>query len=155
MSSLSNLSGEVWVHTQLDRAISNAEKNRVIPVENQSERRSSQSRRSRNGSVRFHGITTHETASQHFPARTLLHSKKQSNQVLAYTKRYRESLHSKSGNQCQQVGEVEPGKVNELNDGIQVEWARLCQTITQKPDSVLTKMMEDINQSLGQVLTFK
>ena len=142
------------MHIQLDHAVSNAEKNKWIPVEKQSERML-QSSRSRNGRVRFTeaGASPNETAYRSHAARMLLHSKGQSNQVLAYTKRYRESLHSKSGNQ--HVGEFDSGKANDFTKGIHVEWRRLCESVTQNPHPVLADMVEDTMQSIGQFLSFR
>jgi hypothetical protein len=146
MASSSSLSGEVWVHTQLDIAHSNAEKNRYVLVETQSGRRAKGSR-SRYGTVRFED----EEPSQIYHAHSLVNSRRQSNQVLAYTNSYLESLHSKSGQ--------EPAKIlGSGNIGIAYvardKWARHYQAVTQTPDALLTEMSSLI-RSLGQFLPSK
>ncbi len=150
MASLSGLSGEVWLHTQLDRAVSNAEKNKRIPAGKQAEPRSKSSR-----SVRFKdgGASPHESTSQSYPASKLLQSKGKSNQVLAFTKRYRESLHSMS--ESKPVAEFENGEIDTIAGLIHVEWTRLCQTMTKKPDPALAEMSGDVVQLMGQFLSFR
>ena len=140
------------MHTELDRAVLNAEKNKSIQVDEHSERRS-QSTRVRNGSVRFNdgGASKHGTAFQTNTARTLLHSKGQSSQVLAYTKRYRESLQLKSGNE--HVDEVKSGHVGEFAGFIHVEWTRLCQEMDQNP--FLAELAGNMGQSFDRFLRSK
>jgi hypothetical protein len=156
MASSSSLSGEVWVHIQLDRAASNAKKNKTIPIETPSECRA-RSNRSRNRHVRFEDgwASSYDTAptvlSQAHPARSPQYLRLKSKQILAHTERYRNSCRSNSRNQPV----MESGKNDDIAKDVLPEWSSLCQAITHHPDQVLANFAGNMMQSFGQLLEFK
>ncbi len=142
------------MHMQLDRAVSNAEKNRWIPCDRESERRVKKSS-SRNRNVRFKNgrelSPGTEPKTNH--ACKPLDSKAPSSKGSLCAKENSESFHWSS--KILPVEEIQSQNVHDFTGGPLDEWARLYQDIHSKSDGLLAEVAENTIKSLGQILHFK